>query len=88
MLPIDYTRAFKRDFKKQATLALSRHWIEALYCLCQRQSLPARYRDHALGGDWQGFRDCHIEPDLVLIYRQTEQALELVRIGSHAELFG
>ncbi|RMX07322.1 type II toxin-antitoxin system YafQ family toxin [Vandammella animalimorsus] len=53
-----------------------------------RQALPARYRDHALGGDWQGFRDCHIEPDLVLIYRQTEQALELVRIGSHAEWFG
>ena len=39
-------------------------------------------------GDWQGFRDCHIETDLVLIYRQTEQALELVRIGSYAEWFG
>ncbi|MDO5056857.1 MAG: type II toxin-antitoxin system YafQ family toxin [Lautropia sp.] len=88
MLPIEYTNAFKRDFKKHAGLALSENWIEALYCLCQQSPLPAKYRDHALTGNWQGFRDCHIQPDLVLIYRQTERSLELIRIGSHATLFG
>lgn len=88
MLPIDYSNAFKRDFKKHTALALSSNWIEALYCLCQQKPLPAKYRDHALAGNWNGFRDCHIEPDLVLIYRQTSLSLELIRIGSHATLFG
>jgi mRNA interferase YafQ len=50
--------------------------------------LPAKNRDHALRGEWTGFRDCHIRPDLVLIYRKFEPAfLELTRLGSHSELF-
>jgi mRNA interferase YafQ len=49
--------------------------------------LPEKYRDHALSGDWKDHRDCHIRPDLVLIYRKADtEALELVRLGSHSEL--
>lgn len=48
---------------------------------------PRRYFDHALGGEWSDYRDCHIWPDLVLIYRKPDDAtLELVRLGSHSEL--
>jgi mRNA interferase YafQ len=49
--------------------------------------LPERYRDHALTGDWKDHRDCHIRPDLVLIYRKPDaETLDLVRLGSHSEL--
>ncbi|MGH7076223.1 MAG: type II toxin-antitoxin system YafQ family toxin [Stellaceae bacterium] len=49
--------------------------------------MPRRYFDHALSGEWQDFRDCHIRPDLILIYRKPDEAtLELVRLGSHGEL--
>ena len=49
--------------------------------------LPRRYFDHPLSGEWNDFRDCHLRPDLVLIYRKPdEQSLELVRLGSHREL--
>ena len=49
--------------------------------------LPEQMRDHSLVGNWKDHRDCHIKPDLVLIYRKTEpDILELVRLGSHNEL--
>jgi mRNA interferase YafQ len=51
------------------------------------EALPERNRDHALGGDWKGFRDCHIKPDLVLIYEKSPNTLSLARLGSHSELF-
>ena len=49
--------------------------------------MPERLRDHALIGEWKDHRDCHIRPDLVLIYRKPDDlSLELVRLGSHSEL--
>ena len=52
------------------------------------EPLPERFRDHSLSGDWVDHRDCHLKPDLVLIYRMLGAAtLQLVRLGSHAELF-
>jgi len=52
-----------------------------------RATAPPRHRDHALTGDWRDHRDCHIKPDLVLIYRKPDDdTLQLVRLGSHAEL--
>ena len=58
--------------------------------LAQDQTLPTKYRDHALTGQWQAFRDCHIKPDLVLIYQKTDEdellVLSLLRLGSHSEL--
>jgi mRNA interferase YafQ len=51
------------------------------------QPLPSRYRDHALTGNWAGFRDCHIEPDWLLIYQITATELILARSGSHSDIF-
>jgi len=49
--------------------------------------LPPRFFDHALAGEWSDHRDCHIRPDLVLIYRKPDgETLDLVRLGSHSEL--
>ena len=46
-------------------------------------------RDHALGGDWAGYRECHLKPDLLLIYRKPDtNTIRLARLGSHSELFG
>lgn len=53
------------------------------------QPLDARHRDHDLSGDWAGYRECHVKPDLLLIYRKSDSdALRLARLGSHSELFG
>jgi mRNA interferase YafQ len=55
--------------------------------LSRDEPLPIKNRDHPLRGEWSGFRDCHVRPDLVLIYRKFEpRMLELSRLGSHSEL--
>jgi mRNA interferase YafQ len=58
-----------------------------LTLLAQEQPLPAEYRDHALRGDWIGFRDLHIEPDWLLLYRIEGDEVQLARTGTHADLF-
>jgi mRNA interferase YafQ len=50
--------------------------------------LDEHYRDHALIGNWKGFRECHMQPDWLLIYRIENNELQLARTGSHTELFG
>lgn len=55
--------------------------------LIAEESLPTRYSDHPLKGDWKGFRDLHMEPDWVLIYRIRGSDLELARTGNHSDLF-
>jgi mRNA interferase YafQ len=58
-----------------------------LQLLLKNKPLAEKYKDHALTGDWSDHRDCHIKPDLVLIYRKPiKNVLQLVRIGSHSEL--
>lgn len=85
MRRIEWTTAFKRDFKKIGTLESA--FVEALWTLANDEPLPERFRDHELKGEWKGFRDCHIRPDLILIYRRpTADRLQLVRLGSHSEL--
>jgi mRNA interferase YafQ len=87
----DYTGQFKRDYKREtkgqhrATLdADLRHVLSALLA---DLPLEPRYRDHALTGDWKDHRDCHVKPDLVLIYQKPDDStLRLVRLGSHSEL--
>lgn len=89
MLTIDVSSQFKKDFKKIAKLSIT-DIVESGYIikLLQTQSsLPEKCADHSLSGNWQGYRDCHIKPDLVLIYKVTLQSLKLARIGSHSELF-
>ena len=58
-----------------------------LELLIAGEELPAGYKDHPLKGDWKGYRDAHIEPDWLLIYRVAGDELHLARTGSHADLF-
>jgi mRNA interferase YafQ len=83
---IDRSTAFKRDFKKHGDIEVA--LIEVLYKLLNDEVLPEKYRDHSLTGDWLGYRECHVKPDLLLIYKQSdENTLRLARLGSHSELF-
>jgi mRNA interferase YafQ len=94
MRTIKYTNAFKRDYKRekagksrQHVEKLDRELTQVVALLAADAPLDRRYADHPLTGDWKDFRDCHIRPDLVLIYRKPDAAnLELVRLGSHSEL--
>lgn len=56
--------------------------------LLKDEPLEQRHRDHALKGDWIGYRDLHIEPDWLLLYRVTDTELMLARTGTHSDLFG
>jgi mRNA interferase YafQ len=91
MRTISRPRRFKRDYKRLRAAPVGAkldHLLgEALALLAADLPLPERYRDHALVGEWKDYRDCHIQPDLVLIYRKPDdETLELVRLGSHSEL--
>lgn len=91
MRTIERFGRFKRDYKRERkgrfreTIAADLAAVVAL--LATDAPLDERYRDHALTGDWKDHRDCHIRPDLVLIYRKPDDdTLQLVRLGSHSEL--
>lgn len=91
MRTIEQTGQFRRDYKREAKgsnrQTLANELIAIITDLANDQSLPEKNRDHALSGDWKDHRDCHIKPDLVLIYRKPDNAvLQLVRLGSHSEL--
>lgn len=79
---------FKRDLKKRFLELATVEWAEVLGYLVNDVPVPDKYRDHPLVNDKNGYRDCHIKPDLVLIYGKKENALILVRLGSHSEIFG
>jgi mRNA interferase YafQ len=86
-----YTKRFKRDYRREKSGVLGPKIdalvMEAVTLLVIDAPLPARYVDHPLAGEWQDHRDCHLRPDLVLIYRKPDNSsLELVRLGSHSEL--
>jgi len=92
MRTIDRPGSFKRDYKREAKgqhrATLNADLLTVLKALVTDQPLDARYRDHPLVGDWVGYRECHIKPDLLLIYRKIgDDLLVLARLGSHSELF-
>jgi mRNA interferase YafQ len=91
MRTIRYTSEFQEDFKREEKThqkKLRGQLDEVIKMLADDEVLPHRYKDHPLVDEWQDHRDCHIEPDLVLIYRKPDDTiLELVRLGSHSELF-
>ncbi len=60
---------------------------EIILLLAEGEPLPPRYKDHALGGEWNHYRDCHIEPDWLLIYKIDGNGLYPVRTGTHSDLF-
>ncbi len=90
MLDVKYSSAFKKDYK----LILKRNYpIEELFnvidMLRREETLPQKYADHELSGNWKGFRECHIRPDWLLIYyiEKSELRLALSRTGTHSDLF-
>ena len=91
MRTISRTSRFKEDYKRegkgQHRATLDADLVAVLTLLINNTPLPARFHDHPLTGEWKDHRDCHIRPDLVLIYRLPHaEGLELVRLGSHSEL--
>lgn len=92
MRTIEHASAFKRDYKRERKgrhrAALDGALEAVLLALAADQPLEPRYRDHELSGDWSGYRECHLKPDLLLIYKIPDQeTLRLARLGSHSELF-
>ena len=93
MRRIERTTAFRRDFKREKA-GRHRRVLDALVMgavtlLADDKPLPPANEDHPLTGDWKDHRDCHLKPDLVLIYRKpSAEVLQLVRLGSYSELFG
>ncbi|HEY8966769.1 MAG TPA: type II toxin-antitoxin system YafQ family toxin [Candidatus Methylacidiphilales bacterium] len=82
------TSQFKKDLKRQQKRGKDLAALKAaVELLAAGDPLPSRYRDHPLAGLWKGRRDCHIEPDWILIYRLTGEELLLERTGSHSDLF-
>ena len=93
MRTIDRTKKFKRDFKREQAGEHGKNLADLLQAvvslLVTDAPLPPRHRDHPLSGDWADHRDCHLKPDLVLIYRKPDaDTLELVRLGSLRRFVG
>ena len=91
MRRIDRTNRFKQDFKRELRGRFRSILVAALTPILEQlandQNLELKYRDHALTGIWKNHRDCHIKPDLVLIYlKPDDHTLILERLGSHSEL--
>ena len=93
MRTIERSSAFRRDYKREAKgrhgTTLDSALTFVLNSLAKDVPLDQHHRDHELSGDWSGYRECHVKPDLLLIYRKPDtETLRLARLGSHSELFG
>lgn len=90
MLDIQYEKSFKKDFKLMQKRGLNMSLLEkVIEILANEQPLPPQYKDHTLYGNYKGYRECHIEPDWLLIYKIYNDVLLLAlsRTGSHSDLF-
>ncbi|MDE7359969.1 MAG: type II toxin-antitoxin system YafQ family toxin [Lachnospiraceae bacterium] len=90
MLEIVPSNRFKRDLKLAKKRGCNmEHLRDVVNVLTREQKLDEKYRDHGLTGNYSGFRECHVEPDWLLIYRISQDALELFlfRTGTHSDLF-
>ena len=92
MLKPKFTAQFKRDYKLAIKRGCNPEKLEeVILLLCNEQPLPKQYRDHALNNskNYQDMRECHIQPDWLLIYSivRDELLLKLIRTGSHGDLF-
>lgn len=91
MRTIEWTSQFKKDYKRESKgqhrADLDESFFPVVELLANDKPLEPRHRDHPLTNNWKDHRDCHIKPDLVLIYRKPDVGrLQLVRLGSHSEL--
>ena len=91
MLELDLSSQFKKDLKKVKKQGKNKSKLDAIIHLLQKEMvLPTKYRDHELIGNWKGYRECHIAPDWLLVYKihhKQVKLLRLARTGSHSELF-
>lgn len=88
---VKVTTQFKKDYKLAQKRGLRMELLQEIVQLLARgESLPERNKDHALSGNYKGFRECHIAPDWLLIYRYEDDVLVLTlsNTGSHSDLFG
>ncbi len=89
MLKIKDSGHFKRDYKKCVKRGLRMDLLKSVVAiLAKPEELPPKNKPHALKGNYNGFKECHISPDWLLIYRYSGEYLELARTGTHADLFG
>ena len=90
MLDLKFTSQFKKDMKRLRRQGASIEKIDAVIkTLREEEPLPERMRDHALAGNYRGHRECHVEPDWLLIYHYEDDVLVLTisRTGTHSDLF-
>lgn len=88
MLNIRYSTKFKRDFKTCVKRGYKMELLQqAIDTLRIPEPLPLKNKDHNLSGSYFGYRECHITPDWLLIYKQTADELQLDRTGTHSDLF-
>ena len=88
MLDVRYSTKFKRDFKVCAKRGYNLKRLQNIIDILRvPDSLPPKNRDHNLTGNYAGYRECHVEPDWLLIYQQTETELLLYRTGTHSDLY-
>jgi mRNA interferase YafQ len=89
MKALNRTTRFRRDLRKENRRDPGVQDIlkPVISDLLMGKALPQKMNDHPLSGDWKDHRDCHVKPDLVLIYKTDDDAVTLVRLGSHSELF-
>ena len=80
----DFEKAYRKEEKGRYIDKID----EAINCLAEGRQLPRRYQDHVLTGDLRGIRECHIRPDLLLLYIRGAGLITLVDLGSHSHLFG
>jgi mRNA interferase YafQ len=88
MLRIERTNQFRKDYKLALRRGKKPERIESIIdTLAKQQPLAARHRPHKLTGDLEGYWECHIEPDYLMLYEYAEGAIFLVRLGTHSDLF-
>ncbi|MGC2310684.1 MAG: type II toxin-antitoxin system YafQ family toxin [Candidatus Babeliaceae bacterium] len=88
MLNAIYENNFKKDIERAKKRGKNMEKLSTiLIMLIEEKPLPARYRNHKLQGDYKNYWECHIEPDWLLIYRQTKTDIFFARTGTHSDLF-
>ncbi|MCK5809116.1 type II toxin-antitoxin system YafQ family toxin [bacterium] len=89
MLKISRTTKFKKDIKRivKSGRKNTDKLKDLIIMLVNEESLPKKYKNHLLKGNWNNYLECHIEPDWLLIYKIVDSTLLLARTGSHSELF-
>ncbi|WQY67161.1 type II toxin-antitoxin system YafQ family toxin [Helicobacter pylori] len=88
MLKLNLKKSFQKDFDKLLLNGFDDSVLkEVILTLRKKEPLPLPFKDHALKGAWKPFRECHIKPDILLVYLVKDDELILLRLGSHNELF-